>query len=68
MRKRYLSTDETAEFLRMTREALATMRWRGEGPRFVKLRKRVLYDFNDLEAWLERHKVFTKDTLYMRGV
>ena len=45
------TTDEVAEHLRMTRGALAIMRHRGEGPKFVKVGSRVRYDWSDVEAY-----------------
>ena len=59
MKKRFISTLEAAEYLATTRGVLANLRLKGEGPSYVKLRRRVLYDLHDLEAWLESHKVFT---------
>lgn len=42
--------------LGLTRRALQNMRWRGGGPRYVKLGRRVLYDRADLEAWIQQNK------------
>jgi predicted DNA-binding transcriptional regulator AlpA len=42
--------------LGLTRKALQNMRWRGGGPRYVKLGRRVLYDRADLEAWIQQNK------------
>lgn len=35
---------------------LAKLRVYGGGPRFIKLGKKVLYDTDDLDAWLESNK------------
>jgi hypothetical protein len=35
---------------------LAKLRVYGGGPRFIKLGKKVLYDSDDLDTWLEANK------------
>ncbi len=45
--------DEVAEALHTTKGGLAQMRYRGEGPKFVRVgRRRVLYSWSDVEDWL----------------
>lgn len=48
---------EVAPFLRTTEPALAQMRYRGTGPKFVKVggghRGRVLYRWSDVRAYLD---------------
>lgn len=46
-----------AEYRHTTETALAQERWRGEGPRYRKLGKRVFYMASDLKAWLDEHAV-----------
>ncbi|WP_308205950.1 helix-turn-helix transcriptional regulator [Mycolicibacterium gadium] len=41
-----------AEYLRTTVAALAQLRYRGTGPKFLSLGRRVLYRWADVEAWL----------------
>lgn len=49
-----LRPNEVAEILGVTIGALATMRYEGRGPRFIKISaKAVRYRRSDLEAWLE---------------
>jgi hypothetical protein len=44
---------EVAKALHTTPESLAQMRYRGDGPRFVRAgRKRILYRWIDVEQWL----------------
>ncbi|WP_396125339.1 helix-turn-helix transcriptional regulator [Arthrobacter sp. CJ23] len=44
-----------AEFLGTTEGSLAQMRYRGQGPRFIKLGpKAVRYRESDLTAWLDQ--------------
>lgn len=49
----YLDANETAELVRRPASTLAYWRHRGEGPRYAKVGKRVLYRREDVEAWLE---------------
>ena len=51
-----LSEQAVSKSLGLTRQALQNMRWRGGGPRYVKLGRRVLYDPADLEAWIQQNK------------
>ncbi|WP_073476976.1 helix-turn-helix domain-containing protein [Desulfatibacillum alkenivorans] len=60
MRTNLLTAKETALYLRTTPGALANLRLRGDGPPYVKMGRRVLYDQKDLEAWIDSHKVRTK--------
>ena len=48
---RYLTNDEAAAFLRLSPRTLEKQRVIGGGPRFRKFGRRVLYAFEDLEAW-----------------
>ena len=43
---------QVAEVLHTTASGLAQMRYRGDGPRFVRLGRRVLYRWTDVEQWL----------------
>ena len=49
-----LTIDEVAGYLQMTPAALATLRYTGKGPRFLKLTGRLVrYRASDLKAWLD---------------
>jgi hypothetical protein len=61
--KRLLTTRQTAEFLNTTTGELANLRHHGRGPTYIKISRKILYDMEDLELWLERHKVETIDSL-----
>lgn len=57
-----LSTPAAAEYLGLSPATLETMRSRGGGPPFVKLGRRVVYQREDLDAWLaERRRTSTSD-------
>jgi len=51
--KRYLTSDEAAEFLSLSCRTLEKHRYLGGGPRFRKFGRRVRYTVADLEAWAE---------------
>lgn len=50
--KRYLTTDEVADLLRTSPESVRYWRHVGKGPRSFKVAKRVLYDVEDVEAFI----------------
>jgi hypothetical protein len=54
-RQRYLTNREAAEFLRLSPRTLEKQRVLGGGPRYRKFGRRVLYAFDDLEAWSNAH-------------
>jgi hypothetical protein len=43
---------EVAAALRTTPAALAQMRYRGDGPPFFRLGRRILYRWEDVEQWI----------------
>jgi len=45
-------------------KTLAQLRWQGRGPKFHKP-GRVIYFFNDVEEWLKKFVVQTKDSIEM---
>ncbi len=50
---RHLTNDEAAAYLRLSPRTLEKQRVIGEGPRFRKFGRRVLYAIDDLETWAE---------------
>jgi len=44
---------EVASYLRTTERALAQMRYRGGGPKFVKVNGRVLYRWTDIQSYID---------------
>jgi hypothetical protein len=48
--------DDAARFLRISPRTLERMRWAGEGPPFLKIGRKVLYDREDLLAWARSHR------------
>ena len=51
-----INTAEAAAYTGLTSSTLTKLRVYGGGPRFIKIKKRVLYDRIDLDAWLAAHK------------
>ncbi len=52
-RPRFLTTDESAELLRLSPRTLEKLRVLGGGPRFRKLGARVVYAVDDLSTWAD---------------
>jgi predicted DNA-binding transcriptional regulator AlpA len=61
MTARYLTSDEAAEYLGVSRKLLELRRTTGGGPRFIKLSPTpngaVRYDREDLDAWMASRRV-----------
>ncbi len=51
---RYLRTPEAARFLGLSGRTLEKHRTYGTGPRYAKLGGRVVYQVEDLQAWVNR--------------
>lgn len=51
--KNLLTEEETADLLGKTRPSLADWRFRGLGPPYVKLGRKVRYRVQSLELWIE---------------
>jgi hypothetical protein len=52
---------EAATFLRTSPSALSQMRYRGEGPTYVRTGRRILYRLSDLQAYVEGNTVCAAD-------
>ncbi|MCB1551950.1 MAG: helix-turn-helix domain-containing protein [Alphaproteobacteria bacterium] len=55
--KRYLSEKQTADYIGLSVKTLQRMRVSGNGMPFIKAGARVLYDINDLNAYMSARKV-----------
>lgn len=51
------SNEEAAKLLGITAKALATMRWKGLGPVFVKMGRRIMYRYGDLVSYIDKRVV-----------
>lgn len=56
---------EVAEFRRITEASLAQERYKGTGPKFRKLGRKVFYDWADVYAWVDENTMQRTDD---RGV
>jgi hypothetical protein len=54
---KYLNERDTASFINLSTKTLQRLRLKGNGPRYIKCGARVLYDVDDLTAWLDGQKV-----------
>ena len=52
-----LDYDNAARLLGMTRAALRDLVYRHRGPATVKLGRRTLFAYRDLEAWVDAHRM-----------
>ncbi|MFC7049499.1 helix-turn-helix domain-containing protein [Emcibacter nanhaiensis] len=51
----YLTSEESAAYLRISPITLSKMRMSGEGPRYRKHGRRVVYTVDDLKTWSDEH-------------
>jgi predicted DNA-binding transcriptional regulator AlpA len=51
-----VNNSEAARHLGLSESTLNKLRLTGGGPVFIKLGRRVLYNMQDLEAWLQQHR------------
>ena len=49
-----LTASEAARALRLSERTLERLRCSGLGPKFIKLKRRVLYQQSDLSEWVAR--------------
>ena len=53
---RYMDTKAAADYLGLSPSTLNRMRVTGDGPRYSKLGRRMIYDVRDLDSWIEGRK------------
>jgi hypothetical protein len=53
--ERFLDNEQAAHYLKLSPRTLDRQRLTGEGPRFRKFGRRVVYAIEDLEAWANEH-------------
>lgn len=54
--RRMLRTPDAAEYCGSSSSTFEKLRLTGDGPRFVKIGRRVVYDPADLDAWLSANR------------
>lgn len=62
----YYSEKEVAEKLRLSTSTLQKYRWKGIGPKFIKLGTKVLYPSNELEIFIEKHPVIQSTSQHIK--
>ena len=55
LNRKYLTTDEAAKILKISKRTLAKIRADGSVP-FIKVRRKIVYSATDLEEYLENHR------------
>lgn len=61
---KYLTPEQHAELRQCSMKTLERERCDGTGPTYIRSRGRVLYDIEDVQAWLDSRKVqSTAETL-----
>lgn len=51
MDKKYFTEKEVSELSSYTLSTLQHWRWKGEGPKFIKIKNRVLYPISEVESF-----------------
>ncbi|MGA0588802.1 helix-turn-helix transcriptional regulator [Dyella sp. KRB-257] len=57
--QRYLTNDEAADYLRLSPRTLEKQRVIGNGPKFRKFGRRVMYAVADLDGWADQRSYET---------
>ncbi len=55
MQKLFLSETEAANRYSYSRAWFQRARWAGYGPKFIKIRGKILYPFEQTDAWFSGH-------------
>jgi hypothetical protein len=53
---------DAAVYIGLTVAYLRKARWLGKGPRFLRLGRTIRYRIEDLDEWLEQHRVETRES------
>lgn len=54
--RRYLTGSEAAKLIRISDRSLRDMRREGKGPPYSEINGRVIYDVEDIHAWMAKQK------------
>jgi hypothetical protein len=58
-----LTTDEAAAYLHLAPQTLCDWRYRGTGPAYIRVHRRIRYRRADLEAWVQAQEVRPEEAL-----
>ena len=56
-----IDEQNAAPYVGYTRDALRKWRREGRGPAYIRFNRSVRYRVSDLDAWLDAHRVETRD-------
>jgi hypothetical protein len=55
--KQYLPTDPAGKYVNLESQTMRALRLNGRGPKYIRVsRNKVVYDIEDLDAWLAAKK------------
>ena len=57
--KRFVTTTQLAKILKKNPRSLENERQKGQGPPYIKLKRKVLYDLVDVAKYLKAHRIDT---------
>jgi hypothetical protein len=66
--QRYLTQAHLSKLLNLSPRTLERMRAEGTGPRFIKAGRRVLYQWEHVEAWLETRSFISTAAVKEEGI
>ena len=55
-RRELLRVEEVADEVGLTPAAIYSLRFRGRGPRAIRIGRRLLFDRRDVDAWIEENR------------
>ncbi len=67
MSKLYLNEKEVSEMTGISRSTLQHYRWKGGGPKFIKLGGSVRYPVNELESFLQSYPLLSSTSQNQKG-
>lgn len=56
-KKTLIDTAAAARLTKTSKSYWEKLRWRKEGPKYIKRGRLVLYWLSDIEAWLDKHSI-----------
>lgn len=63
----FLTPDEVADRLRLSSRTVASWRYTGNGPPFMRLGRRVLYRWQDVDNWLRNQPSFQSNADFQQS-
>jgi len=60
----YLTETEASQRYKYSVFWFQRCRWSGDGPPFLKIKRKILYPIEDTDAWFKGHGLFNKASEY----